>query len=201
MPKLPRSFYLRENVLQITEELLGKFLVTKINGIITSGMITEVEAYNGIIDQASHSFSGRRTARNEIMYAHGGAAYVYICYGIHHLFNVVTNQKDIPHAILVRGIEPVEGIDVMLERRGMETPSYNLTAGPGALAKALGIDKKHSGLDLLGDSIWIEDRGVKSPAKKIQRTSRVGVEGAGKDARLPYRYIIRDNPWVTRTPR
>jgi DNA-3-methyladenine glycosylase len=201
MPKLPRSFYLRENVLQISEELLGKFLVTKINGIITSGMITEVEAYNGIIDKASHSFSGRRTPRNEIMYAHGGAAYVYICYGIHHLFNVVTNQKDVPHAILVRGIEPVEGIDTMLKRRKMLTPSYNLTAGPGALAKALGIDKKHTGLDLLGDAIWIEDRGVKIPAKKIQRTIRVGVESAGKDARLPYRYIIRDNPWVTRTPK
>jgi DNA-3-methyladenine glycosylase len=135
------------------------------------------------------------------MYAHGGAAYVYICYGIHHLFNVVTNQNDIPHAILVRGIEPVDGIDVMLKRRKMQTPSYNLTAGPGALAKAMGIDKKHSGLDLLGDSIWIEDRGVKIPRKKIQRTIRVGVEGAGKDARLPYRYIIRDNPWVTRTPK
>ncbi|HYV91572.1 MAG TPA: DNA-3-methyladenine glycosylase [Chitinophagales bacterium] len=201
MPKLPKEFYLRENVLQITTELLGKFLVTKINGAITGGMITEAEAYAGEIDSASHAFKGRRTRRNEIMFAHGGTAYVYICYGIHHLFNVVTNQKDIPHAILIRGIEPTEGIEVMLKRRKMKAPNFSLTAGPGALSQAMGIHVRHTGLDLLGDIIWIEDRGVKIPPRKILRTIRVGVESSGKDARLPYRYIIKDNPWVTRTPR
>jgi DNA-3-methyladenine glycosylase len=201
MPKLPQAFYLRDDVLQITRELLGKFLVTKINGTITSGMITEAEAYAGEIDSASHAFKGRRTSRTEIMFAHGGTAYVYICYGIHHLFNVVTNQKDIPHAILIRGIEPAEGIEVMLKRRKMKAPNFSLTAGPGALSQALGIHVSHTGLDLLGDIIWIEDRGVKIPPQKILRTIRVGVESSGKDARLPYRYIIKDNPWVTRTPR
>src|ERR1041385_1383130 len=117
MPKLPRSFYLRDNVLSITEELLGKFLVTKFNGVITSGMITEAEAYGGVIDSASHAFNGRRTNRTEIMYALGGTAYIYLCYGIHHLFNVVTNEKDIPHAILIRALEPAEGIELMLKRR------------------------------------------------------------------------------------
>lgn len=201
MPKLPRSFYLRENVLQITKELLGKFLVTRINGIVTGGMITEAEAYAGEIDSASHAFKGRRTRRTEIMFANGGTAYVYICYGIHHLFNVVTNQKDVPHAILIRGIEPTEGIDSMLKRRKMKAISYHLTAGPGALAEAMGIRVNHTGLDLLGETIWIEDRGVKIPSQKIIPTIRVGVESSGKDARLPYRYIIKDNPWVTRTPK
>lgn len=201
MPKLPRSFYLRDDVLQITKELLGKFLITKINGTLTGGMITEAEAYAGEIDSASHAFKGRRTRRNEIMFAGGGTAYVYICYGIHHLFNVVTNQENIPHAILIRGIEPTEGIDRMLKRRNMKALNNNLTAGPGALSQAMGIRVKHTGLDLLGDTIWIEDRGVKIPPQKIIPTIRVGVEGSGKDARLPYRYIIKDNPWVTRTPK
>lgn len=201
MPKLPRSFYLREDVLKITRELLGKFLVTRFNGVITAGMITEAEAYAGEIDSASHAFKGRRTPRTEVMFANGGTAYVYICYGIHHLFNVITNQANIPHAILIRGIEPAEGIETMLERRHMNSPAYNLTAGPGALAVAMGIHVKHSGLDLLGDTIWIEDRGVKIPSQKIRPTIRVGVEGSGKDARLLYRYIIEGNPWVTRTPR
>src|SRR5262245_1386965 len=116
MPKLQRSFYLRENVLKIAEELLGKFLVTKFNGVITSGMITEAEAYAGVIDSASHAFKGRRTERTEIMYALGGTAYIYLCYGIHHLFNVVTNEEDVPHAVLIRALEPAEGINLMLKR-------------------------------------------------------------------------------------
>src|SRR5580765_1546627 len=117
MPKLPRSFYTRENVLQIAKELMGKFLVTQINVLVTSGMITETEAYAGEIDKASHAYGGRRTNRTEIMYAKGGTAYVYLCYGIHHLFNVVTNKKDHPHAILIRAVEPIEGIEMMMQRR------------------------------------------------------------------------------------
>src|ERR1700741_1441905 len=116
MKKLPVSFYQRENVFEIAKELLGKLLVTKWNGVVSSGRIVEVEAYNGIIDKASHAFAGRRTARNEIMYAKGGVAYVYLCYGIHHLFNVVTNDPETPHAILIRAAEPVYGIDIMLMR-------------------------------------------------------------------------------------
>ena len=201
MKKLPRSFYLRDNVLQIAEELLGKFLVTKMNGVITSGMITEAEAYAGVIDSASHAWKGRRTQRTEIMYAPGGTAYVYLCYGIHHLFNVVTNEKNIPHAILIRGVEPVEGIEVMLQRRNMLRPDYNLTRGPGSVSQALGILVKYTGADLLGEKIWIEDRGLKIPRKKILRTKRIGVEYAGKDALLDYRFVMKDNLWVSRHPK
>jgi len=199
MSKLPRSFYTRENVLEITEELLGKFLVTKYNGKITAGMITEAEAYGGVIDSASHAFKGRRTGRTEIMYLEGGRAYVYISYGIHHLFNVVTNEKDIPHAVLIRAIEPVEGIDLMLKRRKKKQPDYTLSSGPGSMSVAMGIKVYDTGTDLLGDKIWIEDRGIKIPQKKILRTIRIGVENSGKDAHLNYRYIIADNPWITRS--
>ncbi len=139
MKKLPENFYKRENVLQIARELLGKLLVTNWNGIVTSGRIVEVEAYNGIIDKASHAFGGRRTNRNEIMYADGGVAYVYLCYGIHHLFNVVTHNKETPHAILIRALEPVKGIDEMLRRVGKKKLDNTLTRGPGNLSKALGI--------------------------------------------------------------
>jgi DNA-3-methyladenine glycosylase len=200
MLKLPRSFYLREDVLQITRELLGKFLVTKFNGILTSGMITEAEAYAGVIDSASHAYKGRRTNRTETMYATGGTAYVYLCYGVHHLFNVVTNEKDIPHAILIRGIEPAEGIEMMMKRRKTKALNPSLTAGPGSLSKALGIHVKHTGLDLLGEQIWIEDRGVKIPESEILLTKRIGVENAGENAHLPYRFIIKGNPWITRSP-
>lgn len=189
------------DVFKVAKNLLGKFLVTNFNGIVTSGMITEVEAYNGEIDSASHAFKARRTQRNEIMYATGGTAYVYICYGIHHFFNVITNEKNIPHAILIRSIEPVENIDVMIKRRGKKKLDYALTAGPGALSKALGIHIKHNGELLNSNLIWIEDRGVKIPSRKIVSTIRVGVEGAGRDARLPYRYIIEGNKWITRTPK
>jgi DNA-3-methyladenine glycosylase len=198
--KLPRSFYLRENVFAIAQELMGKFLVTRFNGAITSGMITEAEAYNGTMDSASHAYRGRRTNRNEVMYAQGGTAYVYLCYGIHHLFNVVTNEKENPHAILIRAIEPVEGIDVMLKRRGMEKPLYSLTRGPGSLSAALGIRVQQNGADLQGGEVWIEDRGIKIPPQKIKRTIRIGVENAGRDARLKYRYLIDGNPWITRSP-
>ncbi|MCY7410674.1 MAG: DNA-3-methyladenine glycosylase [Chitinophagales bacterium] len=201
MKKLPQSFYMDADVFKVAKKLLGKFLVTNFNGIITSGMITEVEGYNGEIDSASHAFKARRTQRNEIMYATGGTAYVYICYGIHHLFNVITNEKDIPHAILIRSIEPVENIDVMMKRRGKKKLDYALTAGPGALSKALGIHIKHNGELLYSNLIWIEDRGVKIHSRKIVSTIRVGVEGAGRDARLPYRYIIEGNKWITRTPK
>ncbi len=201
MSKLPRSFYLRDDVIKISKELLGKFLVSSIHGEVTAGMITETEAYAGAIDSASHAYKGRRTRRTEIMFAEGGTAYVYVCYGIHHLFNVVTNKKDAPHAVLIRSVEPVEGMETMLKRRGMSSVSYRMSCGPGALAKAMGISIGHTGVDLLKDDIWIEDRGVKIHPNKIQSTIRVGVEGSGKDARLLYRFIIEGNRWITRTPK
>lgn len=197
MQKLTLSFYRRENVLQIAEELLGKVLVTNWNGIVTSGRIIEVEAYAGIQDMASHAFGGRRTARNEIMYAKGGSAYVYLCYGIHHLFNVVTHAKDIPHAILIRALEPVKGIQEMLVRTGKEKSRNTLTKGPGNVSKALGISTFHSGHSLLSKELFIADDGAGFGKKEIFSSPRIGIDYARQDALLPYRFYIKGNPFVS----
>ena len=201
MKKLPESFYKRDNVLQIAKELLGKLLVTKWNGVITSGRIVEVEAYNGIIDKASHAFGGRRTNRNEIMYADGGVAYVYLCYGIHHLFNVVTNKKETPHAILIRALEPVKGIDEMLRRVGRPKVDNTLTRGPGNLSKALGLFTFHSGKSLRSKELFIADDGFVFPKKAIAASPRIGVDYAGMDASLLYRFYVKGNPFVSGKPK
>ncbi|RYE23279.1 MAG: DNA-3-methyladenine glycosylase [Sphingobacteriales bacterium] len=195
---LQQEFYTRADVAQIARELLGKFLVTKIDGVYTAGMIVETEAYAGAADKASHAYGNRRTNRTEIMYAEGGTAYVYLCYGIHHLFNVVTNKKDTPHAVLIRGVEPVDGIADMLLRRGKEKMQPSLTAGPGALSVALGIRTGHTGLSLAGNTIWLEDKGVKVAKKDIVTGTRVGVAYAAEDAMLPYRFSVRGNPYVSK---
>lgn len=195
---LPESFYTRKDVVKIAKELLGKVLVTNFNGIYTAGMIVETEAYAGSSDKASHAFGNRRTARTEKMFAAGGTAYVYLCYGIHHLFNVVTNVKDIPHAVLIRAVEPTDGIEYMLERRRKETVQPSLTAGPGAMSMALGIHTSQSGLALSGKEIWLEDRGIKIAAKDIVAGTRVGVAYAQEDALLPYRFYIKGNKYVSR---
>jgi len=191
--KLKPGFYLREDVLEITNELIGKFLVTNIGGTITSGMIIEAEAYNGITDKASHAYNGRRTKRNEVMYGEGGVVYVYLCYGIHHLFNVVTNKKDVPHAILIRGVIPTDGVSKILKRREQNTITKKTSNGPGTLSTALGITTTHSGVSLSGDLIWIEDRGIAFKKKEIITSPRIGIDYAGKDAFLPYRYRLDEN--------
>lgn len=195
---LPETFYTGTDVLKIARQLIGKVLVTNMDGVITAGMITETEAYAGITDKASHAYGGRRTTRTEVMYARGGVAYVYLCYGIHHLFNVVTNIQDVPHAVLVRAMAPIEGIETMLERRKKSRLNSTLTAGPGSLSSALGINKKHTGTSLVGDSIFIEDRGIKISAKDIVATTRIGVDYAGEDALLPYRFYLRDSEYVSK---
>ena len=197
MKKLGISFYKRDDVLLIAKELLGKILVTKWNGIITSGRIVEVEAYNGINDKASHSFGGRRTKRNEIMYADGGVVYVYLCYGIHHLFNVVTNSKETPHAILIRALEPIKGIDEMLRRVGKNKFDTTLTRGPGNLSKALGLLTFHSGQSLLGKDLFIVSDDFVYKKNEIIASPRIGVDFAGKDALLPYRFYIKGNLFVS----
>jgi len=201
MKKLPVSFYQRENVLQIAKELLGKILVTKWNDTITSGRIVEVEAYNGVIDKASHAFGGRRSNRNEIMYADGGVAYVYLCYGIHHLFNVVTNSQETPHAILIRALEPVKGIDTMLKRVGKKKPDNTLTKGPGNLSKALELFTKHSGCSLRSKELFIADDGFVLSKKDIAASPRIGVDYAGNDALLHYRFYVKGNPFVSGKPK
>jgi len=190
MPKLTKTFYIRDDVLQISKDLLGKVLCTRLNGKITAGKIIETEAYSGAEDKASHAYGNRRTKRTQIMFRQGGVAYVYLCYGIHSLFNVVTNVEDIPDAILIRAIEPLEGIDIMRRRRNL-TKENNLTAGPGTLSKALGIEYKHTGIDLCGDKIWIEDRGISIAQKDIITSKRIGVNYAGKDALLPWRFRVK----------
>ncbi len=188
--KLKEEFYLKTDVVALAKALLGKVLVTNFSPKKTTGIITETEAYNGVIDRASHAFNGRRTARNEHMYSAGGTSYVYICYGMHHLFNVVTNSKDIPHAILIRAIKPLEGIETMLTRRNKTKPEKTLTGGPGTLSQALGIDKQHSGLNLQGNKIWIEDRSITVKKENIKITPRIGVESSGEAALLPYRFLL-----------
>ena len=201
MRKLPTEFYQRSNVVVIAKELLGKILVTRFHGIETSGRIVEVEAYNGIADKASHAFGNKRTNRNEIMYAAGGVAYVYLCYGIHHLFNVVTHSKEVPHAILLRALEPIRGIDEMLRRTGKKKLDSTLTHGPGNLSKALGIFTSHSGFSLTGKELFIADDGFGFNKKEIGASPRIGVDYAGKDALLPYRFYVKGNPFVSGKPK
>jgi DNA-3-methyladenine glycosylase len=197
MKKLPASFYHRTNVVTIAKELLGKLLVTTFNGELTAGRIVETEAYNGVVDKASHSYAGRRTNRTETMYAPGGIAYVYLCYGIHHLFNVVTNVQDTPHAILIRAIEPVKGIDIMLQRMKKQTADYTIGRGPGNVSKALGISVRHTRLSLLGNEIYIADDGVIIKPSQIGTGPRIGVDYAAEDALLPYRFYVKTNPYVS----
>lgn len=194
---LPRSFYLRPDVVQIAKDLLGKYLVTETDGVITAGMICETEAYAGVVDRASHAFGGKRSARTEIMYREGGTAYVYLCYGLHSLFNVVTNLEDIPHAVLIRGIIPAEGSEVMSLRAGKPPKTKNPGIGPGNVSKLLGIHFLHTGLDLTrkptnGDSfgIWVEDRGIQINPATITSGPRIGVDYAGEDTLLPYRFRL-----------
>jgi DNA-3-methyladenine glycosylase len=201
MKKIGIEFYRRDNVLQIARELLGKLLVTKWNGEITSGRIVEVEAYEGEIDRASHAHGGRRTNRNEIMYAAGGVAYVYLCYGIHHLFNVVTHGSDTPHAILIRAIEPVKGIPVMLHRTGKEKLDNTLTRGPGNVSKALGIFTTHNGYSLQSKELFLADDGFSYDKKEIASSPRIGVDYAGPHALWPYRFYIKGNPFVSGKPK
>lgn len=195
--KLPVSFYERRNVCTVAKDLIGKILVTHFDSILTTGRIVETEAYNGPVDRASHAWNGRRTNRTEIMYNHGGAAYVYFCYGIHHLFNVVTNLADIPHAVLIRAVEPIEGVQDMLIRTGKKKADASLTRGPGNVSKALGIHTSHTGTDLQSNQLFIADDGARIKPSQIMATPRIGVDYAGEDALLPYRFIVKDNPYVS----
>lgn len=194
---LPQSYYQHDDVLYLSRDLLGKFLMTKINGIVTGGMIVETEAYRGPEDRASHAHGGRRTKRTETMYQAGGVCYVYCCYGIHSLFNIVTNIADIPHAILIRAIHPQIGIDTILKRRSKPKLNRAVTGGPGALSQGLGIDTSHDGFPLTKDRIWVEDRKVSFTKKQVLASPRVGVAYAGEDAQLPWRFRIKDSEWTS----
>ena len=198
MAKLPYSYFQNSDVNFLAADLLGKYLITSIGDVVTGGIITETEAYKGVEDKASHAYGGRFTNRTQTMYEKGGLCYVYLCYGIHHLFNVVTGSKGVPHAVLIRGLEPVIGLEHMLERRKMTSLKPNLTAGPGALARAMGIDKNLNAADLQGDQIWIEERGLHFSNEEIIACPRVGVDYAEDHALLLWRYYIRGNKFVSK---
>jgi DNA-3-methyladenine glycosylase len=198
--KLLIDFYNRKDVVQIARELIGKVLVTNFDGVRTSGRIVETEAYTGISDKASHAYNDRRTARNEHMYAPAATAYVYICYGIHRMFNVVTNDRGIPDAILIRAIEPLEGIDIMMKRSGRAIADHTITRGPGNVAKALGMDKSHSGLSLTGEEVFIIEDESMVHEDTIGSSKRIGVDYAAEDALLPYRFYIKNNKYVSGRP-
>jgi DNA-3-methyladenine glycosylase len=195
--KLPREFYTRANVLSVARELLGKLLVVPApDGTRVSGTIVETEAYRGPADRASHAYGGRRTNRTETMYGIGGTAYVYFVYGMYNQFNVVTNVADIPHAVLIRALEPVEGIEWMRERRGAQ-PERNLTSGPGKLCLALGIDRTLDRADLLGNSVWLEE-GVKVPRSRVVSGPRIGIDYAEEWVDRPWRFWVSGNKFVSR---
>jgi DNA-3-methyladenine glycosylase len=195
--KVSESFYERPNVVKIARELLGMSLFTRINGVTTGGMIVETEAYSWK-ERGCHAYSARKTDRNSIMFERGGNSYVYLCYGMHHLFNVVTNAKGVAEAVLVRALEPTHGIEAMEARRGKISNRYHLTSGPGKLTKALGIDRKFNGKSLLDNEIWIEALNGTIPPRRIAASPRIGIDYAGEDATLPWRFTIRENNWVSR---
>lgn len=190
---LTRDFYTRTDVVQVARELLGKVLYTSINNEITAGIIIETEAYAGVIDKASHAYNNRRTSRTEIMYREGGCAYVYLCYGIHPLFNIVTSVKDDPHAVLIRGIEPLHGIGIMKNRKGKINLLPKDGIGPGNITKLLGIKVNDSGISLCNNSnpengIWLQDEGIIVLDADVKTGPRIGVGYAAEDALLPYRF-------------
>ena len=200
LKKLTNDFYGGSDVVIIAKKLLGKILVTTFNGNLTSGRIVETEAYAGITDKASHSYGGRRTQRNKHMYDEGGISYVYICYGIHTMFNVVTNKTNSPDAVLIRALVPMEGINCMLQRTEKKQLDNTLTRGPGNLCRAMGIAKTHSGILLNSNEIFIADDGFSFADEAIAASKRIGIDSAGMDALLPYRFYIRGNQFVSGCP-
>lgn len=195
--KLKEDFYQRENVVKIARELLGKVLFTSAEGVVTGGIIVETEAYSWK-ERGCHAFGGKMTNRNAIMFAGGGHAYVYLCYGMHHLFNIVTNTEGTADAVLIRALEPVVGLNDMKIRRNDPANPFHLTSGPGKLSKALGIDRRLNGKLLMDDEVWVEDHGNKITPGKIEASPRIGIDYAGNDALLPWRFTLSGNPWVSR---
>jgi DNA-3-methyladenine glycosylase len=192
---LSKSFFQRENVVQIAKELLGKTIATVLNGQMTSGIIVETEAYS-FRERGCHAYLNKMTERNQVMFDDGGIAYVYLCYGIHNLFNVVTNKKDKAEAVLIRSLQPMRGEELMKERM-RTTLLKRITSGPGKLTKALGIDRTHNGKNLVSSDLWIEE-GIPVAKKEIVSATRIGIDYAGEDAKLLWRFYLKDNIWVSK---
>lgn len=194
--KLDLEFYQRERVQSIAKELLGKVLFTRIGNQLTGGIIVETEAYS-YRERGCHAFDNLRTTRTEVMFKTGGHAYVYLCYGIHEMFNIVTNKQDKPEAILIRALQPMEGISTMMSRMNVQR-LFKLTSGPGKLTRAMGINRSLNGTLLTDKRIWVEDNGTKIASKQIMATCRIGIDYAGEDAKLPWRFYIKGNEWISR---
>jgi DNA-3-methyladenine glycosylase len=194
--KLPESFYLEPDVVSVAKNLLGKFLVTDLGDGLTSGMIVETEAYSWH-ERGCHAFQGKQTNRNAAMFQAGGISYVYLCYGMYELFNVVTNEAGTAEAVLIRALQPFDGQAIMLNR--YQTKSIKrITSGPGKLTKSLGITRKLNLANLSGDEIWIEDRGIKvKPSQRVAST-RIGLNFDGPDVDLPWRFTIKGNEWLSK---
>lgn len=198
MARLSLDFYRQEDVVGLAQQLLGKTLYTNVNGQLVGGIITETEAYDGVADKACHAYGGRRTPRTATLYEAGGITYVYLCYGIHHLLNVVSGAENDPQAVLIRAVEPILGIDTMLERRKMTSLLPRTTAGPGALSQAFAIDRTLNAQSLLGNDIWIEDTKLVIPNHQIVATPRIGVAYAQEHALWPFRFYIRGNKYISK---
>jgi DNA-3-methyladenine glycosylase len=194
--KLSERFYGRANVVDVAKDLIGKVLVTTQNEGTTSGIIVETEAYSQS-EKGCHAHKGK-TARNAVMFENGGISYVYLCYGLHHMFNVVTNRKGVADAVLIRALEPMKGGHLMRQRSKAVSLS-RITSGPGKLCKAMGIDKQLNTSSLMGDQVWIEDQGIHIPKGNIIASPRIGIDYAGQDALLPWRFYLKENGWVSRS--
>lgn len=195
LQRLSTDFYLNTDVCEVARNLLGKVLVSEIDGSRTSGIIVETEAYS-YREKACHAYMNRNTNRTQVLFEKGGTAYVYLCYGIHKLLNIVTNEEGVAEAVLIRALEPLEGIEAMVERRGMNEIGYNLTSGPGKVSQALGITMEHNQTSLLGSQIWIEKGHLIKNA--IECSARIGVAYAEEDALLPWRFSFLKNRWVSK---
>ena len=189
--KLPRKYYLNEDVVYLAKDLLGKLLITQIDGARTGGIITETEAYSEI-EKGSHAYNKRKTDRTKIMFQEGGLSYVYLCYGMHHLFNIVTGKKDFAQAVLIRAIQPTIGIEEILFRRNKDKPDKKLCNGPGKVCHALGINRDQYGIELTSSEIWIERTSIRIDENQIEITRRIGIDYAKEDALLPWRFILKN---------
>ncbi|MEL7001967.1 MAG: DNA-3-methyladenine glycosylase [Bacteroidota bacterium] len=195
--RLDRTFFTNEDVLSVAKSLIGKLIFTQIDNMTTVGRIVETEAYS-YIERACHAYDNKLTQRTKVMFEEGGTSYVYLCYGIHKLFNVITNKSGKAEAVLIRAVEPISGLDFMKNRRKLIKTDTQLTSGPGKWTNAFGIDVKHNGLSLLDGEIWLEEDSFEIPSSAIQRSPRIGVGYAGQDALLPWRFFVTENPYVSK---
>jgi DNA-3-methyladenine glycosylase len=185
--KLPPTYFQQQDVVSLAKDLVGKTIHTNINNELCVGIVSETEAYAGVGDKACHAHLGRFTKRTQVMYEPGGIAYVYLCYGIHHLFNIVCNQKGIADAILIRGVIPIKGVETILKRRNKTKTAANLCSGPGNFTQAFGITKTHNTQSVCEDVIWLENNDIK--VSQIKATPRIGIDYAEEDALLPWRFV------------